>query len=166
MDTTDHERIFAQWLSDHRGIVVKVARSFTSSHVDTEDLVQEILLRVWQSVPSYRGDAKASTWIYRIALNRALTWNKVEKRQMPSRQLIEVADLAAVDPLDGRRKLAAVFERLRTLPEVDRSLMLMSLDGFSYAEMGEVCGMTATNVGARLTRARSRLMDDDAEETS
>ena len=68
MNDADHEQLFRSWLRDYRGIVVKVASSFTSSASDRDDLVQEILLRVWAAMPTYRAEARPGTWIYRIAL--------------------------------------------------------------------------------------------------
>lgn len=154
----DNEAVFAEWMRLHRGVVIKVARSFTSTPEDRDDLIQEILIRVWASVDNYRGEAKVSTWIYRVALNRALTWQRSDsKRRSHQQSLIDAADLAGTERADDAVRLDAVYAAIRLLPWVDRALMLLSLDGFSYAEMADVVGLSETNVGARLSRARSRL---------
>lgn len=158
----DDQKIAAM-ISDHRGIVVRVARSFASSPEDQEDLVQDILLRTWAARESFRGESKPSTWLYRVALNQALTWQRGEtKRRKNRQQLIEVpAETAASDP-DKSHRLGELYELIRTLPQIDRSLVVLSLDGFSYREIAEIVGVSESNVGARLSRARSRLRAADA----
>lgn len=157
-DKPSNEALFADWLRDHRGIVVKVARSFTVDAADSDDLIQEILIRVWASIDNYRGESKTSTWIYRVALNRALTWKRDESTRRSRQDLSpEIADHAATGESDDGLKLDALYGHIRRLPEIERSLVLLSLDGFSYAEMADIVGMTESNVGARLSRARTKL---------
>jgi len=156
----DIDALFADWLENHRGIVIKVARSFATGS-DVEDLVQEILVRLWKSAETFRGESAASTWIYRVALNRALTWKRDEgAKSARLKPVAEIADFAAPDAGPGAQRLEQVYASLRGFPEIDRSLLLLSLDGFSYAEMAEITGITATNVGARLSRARTRLFNE------
>lgn len=157
MNKDTQEAQFAEWLRDHRGIVVKVARSFATGR-DVDDLVQEILLRLWQSAKTFRGDAAPSTWVYRIAINRALTWRRDQASSTGRTQSIaEIADVPALEANPISERLEQVYAAIRTLPEIDRTLLLLSLDGFSYADMADITGMTSTNVGARLSRARTRL---------
>jgi len=160
MSTQTQDALFGEWLENHRGIIVKVARSFATGK-DLEDLVQEILVRLWKSADTFRGESSAATWIYRVSLNRAMTWQRDEARTSSrSRPVAEIADFAAPDAGPGAQRLQHVYAILRTFPEIDRSLVLLSLDGFSYAEMATITGMTATNVGARLSRARTRLLNE------
>jgi len=99
MDQDIQNARFVEWLEDHRGIVVKVARSFATGR-DVDDLVQEILVRLWKSASTFRGDSAPSTWIYRVALNRALTWQRDEKaRRARTRPVAEIADFAAPSTL-------------------------------------------------------------------
>jgi len=159
MDTDTQNAQFASWLENHRGIVIKVARSFAAGS-DVDDLAQEILVRLWSSVESFRGESSAATWIYRVALNRALTWQRDEKKKSVSLPIAEIADFAAPDTAPAMQRLEQVYANLRRFPEIDRSLLLLSLDGFSYAEMAEITGISTTNVGARLSRARARLLTE------
>lgn len=146
-------------MHDHRGIVVKVARSFTTHPQDSDDLIQEIMIRVWASLESFRGESKASTWIYRIALNRALTWKRDESSRTHHQDLSpELAERPAAGEPDDALRLQELYAHIRRLGEIDRSLMLLSLDGLTYVEMAEVLGITESNVGARLSRARARLV--------
>ncbi len=150
----DQQKVFDQWMADHQGIIVKIVRSFTHHPADSEDLTQDISLALWRSIPSFRGDAKPSTWIWRIALNQAISWRRAARD--------EHIDLDTVSPVtrDGAADAVMVdriFEAIRTLAPIDRSIIMLSLEGFSYAEISTMTGLTQTNVGARLTRTRTRL---------
>lgn len=159
MNDADHEPLFRSWLRDYRGIVAKVASSFTLSASDRDDLIQEILLRVWAAMPTYRAEARPGTWIYRIALNRALTWRDDESRS-------RCRNVPLLNPVDPREtgegpseQIEQLYAEIRRLDGIDRSLVLMSLDGCSYREMAEVMGMSESHVGVRLTRARKTLTE-------
>ena len=136
--------------------MLKVVRSFTASAEDFHDLFQEILLQIWISMPKYRGEAKVSSWIYRVALNKALTWDLAEeKRRERHLPLVELPELQAPD--DDRVLLDSLYAAIRTLKEVDRSLVLLHLDGFTYEEIAAILGMTQSNVGVRIMRAKAAL---------
>src|SRR5215471_2989854 len=76
-----NEAVFRRWLDEHLGLMLKVVRAFATSHQDQEDLFQETLMQLWRSIPSFKGDSKETTWIYRVAFNTALAWNRSEKKR-------------------------------------------------------------------------------------
>lgn len=155
-----NESNFRNLLREHQAIVRKVARAFTRSNEDREDLTQEILLRVWMSMPSFRAECQVSTWIYRIALNRALTWQRdLKSRPNVLTTEIEVAERQVDWVSDENEMVERMYEAIRTLDDVDRSLILMALDKCTYQEIAEVMGITANCVGVRLSRAKKRLGD-------
>ena len=89
------ETLFKTWLYEHGAIVLKVARAYTLTPEEREDLAQEILLQVWRSLPRFEGRASAHTWFYRVALNTALGWQRKERRRRERHQpLIAVEDMA------------------------------------------------------------------------
>ena len=147
--------VFIEWMTDHRGVIMKVVRGFTTTNADADDLYQNIAMALGRSISSFRGDAKPSTWIWRIALNQAITWQRSAK-PAPS-EVDEVIDLPAPNRADDGFLVDRIFNAIQALSPVDRSLIMLSLEGFSYAESAEITGLTETNVGARLTRARTRL---------
>lgn len=161
----DRESLFKTWLEEHRGIVVKVTRSFAPVPADAADLQQEMLLQLWTSLSSYAGQAKHSTWIYRVCLNTALTWRRGASRR--TRHLEPEADIArlpieAASPADraGEEELLdKLYAAIHALPMFDRVLMLLALDGLAYREIAEITGLTENHVGVSLTRARQRLAE-------
>src|SRR4051812_448892 len=99
---------------EHGGAVLKVARAYTLTAEDCQDLVQEILLQVWRSLPQFQGRASPSTWFYRVALNTALGWHRKERRrQVRQRPILEVEDLPVAGPDSAQQALRReVVERL------------------------------------------------------
>ncbi len=155
---SQHET-FAQWMADHQGIIVKIVRGFTPTPAEADDLTQEIAIDVWRSVPRFRGDSKVSTWIWRIALNRAISWKRGAKADE-----INLDDIGntttmsrSTDQADAAVDVNHIYQAIRTLNLLDRCLVMLSLEGYRYDEMADITGITETNVGARLSRARQKL---------
>ena len=165
MTVTEQEQLFRQWLSAHQSLLWRVARSFASSSQDQEDLIQDILLQLWQSAPTFRGESKESTWIYRLAFNTALVWQRGEKRRRLKHEafFMQASSAGEASSADAEKEKVERLERLyaaiRGLPRLEASLTLMLLDGLSYREMGEVLGISENHVGVRLHRIRKQLTD-------
>lgn len=118
-------------------------------------------MAVWRARPRFRGDSTAATFVYRVAHNTALTWRRSETRRRRRHQALEIELVHR--PSGDEPAQAALLDRLygaiRSLPPLDRSLVLLSLDGRSYADIADIHGLSPTNVGARLNRLRRRLID-------
>lgn len=159
VDIAEQQQKFADWLREHGAIVHHVVNGFASGD-DRNDLLQEVLLAVWKSIPAFRGQAKPTTYLYRVSHNAALTWIRTEKNyrrrvdQHGASAHGEFAD--ATDPLTDER-LAQVYAAIHQLKPLDRSLILLSLDGLSYREMAEVLGISESNVGVKLNRIKTQL---------
>lgn len=159
----DHASLFQGWLKEHRGIVVKVARSFAQTRSDAADLQQEAMLQLWMSLGSYTGQAKPSTWVYRVCLNTALTWRRSATRRKrrfePEADVTNVATLAAspAEQAGEQELLDRLYAAIHALPDSDRALVLLSLDGLAYREIADITGLNENQVGVALTRARKRL---------
>ena len=159
------ESQFKRWLQEYGGTVIKVARAYTFAAEDCEDLVQEILLQVWRSLPQFQGRASASTWVYRVALNTALGWHRKEgRRRLRHQPLLEPEELPVPGPdsaeeLQQREVVERLYAAIRQLPKADAALVLLFLDDLSYRQMAEVLGISEGNVGVKLNRAKKALSE-------
>lgn len=162
---TDEElaQRYEDWLRKHGGIVLKVARAYTLGEQEREDLAQEILLQIWRSLPRFEDRSSPSTWIYRVALNTALGWHRKEGRRRARHEpWLTVEDVptgqADNDSQIGQRELVEqLYSAIHQLPKADAALVLLYLDDLSYREMAEVLGLSESNVGVKLNRARKAL---------
>ncbi|MBL9211968.1 MAG: sigma-70 family RNA polymerase sigma factor [Opitutaceae bacterium] len=163
MTTDEQNRHFQAWLDRHAAVLHHVANGFAEPG-DRPDLMQELLLAVWRAVPAFRGGALTSTFVYRVAHNAALTWRRTRKnyaQRLARFEAMAAAEPAAPCPAVTDRTpeaLEQVYAAIRQLPPVDRSLILLHLDGVSYAGIAEIHGLSETNVGARLTRLKQKLV--------
>ncbi len=163
MNSSDHEAQFRRWLDEHSGLFFKVVRSFTMGPPDSDDLLQEILLQIWLALPGFRSESKPTTWLYRVALNSALAWKRREtKHRDRGRALpltVDVVDERATtgESSAGHEAVERLYEAVRALAPADRALVLLYLDGLSYADMAEVIGISESNVGVRLNRLKKSL---------
>jgi RNA polymerase sigma factor (sigma-70 family) len=162
MQAAEQHLLFDRWLAEHAAVLHHVANGFAEG-ADRADLMQELLLAVWRAVPAYRGGAQSSTYIYRVAHNAALTWKRTQRnyRQRLDRFEALEAPASVASAVDGREgeALRHLYAAIRRLPPVDRSLILLHLDGVSYAGMAEIHGLTESNVGVRLNRLKQKLTD-------
>jgi RNA polymerase sigma-70 factor (ECF subfamily) len=165
------ESLFKSWLFEHEGAVFKVARAYTLTSDDCQDLAQEILLQVWRSLPQFQGRSRPATWFYRVALNTALTWHRNEHRRRARHQpVFEMEDLA-VAGLDSsqemvqREAVERLYAAIRQLPGTDAALVLLYLDDLGYRQMAEILGISESNVGVKLNRAKKALGELMKEES-
>lgn len=160
MNAEAQETLFRRWLAEHAGLMWKVVRAFTATSQDAEDLMQEILLQLWSSAPAFRGEAKESTWIYRVSFNTALVWHRDEKRRkMKHEAFLKLNVLPEASSAQDDGLVQMLYTAIRQLPKLDASLALMHLDGLSYREMGDVLGISENHVGVKLNRIRKQLSE-------
>src|SRR6185369_8919871 len=116
---------------------------------------------------AFRGDASVPTWMYRVALNTALAWTRKEGRHQRGKESFEgMEGLLTTSPTEGRDpRVEWLYHQIAQLKEVDRSVALLLLDGFSYKEIAAITGLTESNVGVKINRIKSALADKRPEET-
>ena len=164
MTPHEQESIFRRWLSDHQGLLRRVVTSFAPTSEDQEDLLKETLLQAWISLPGFRGDSKDTTWLYRLAFNTAMVWQRKEQRRRVKHEAF--SNFVAHEPAPPNNSPAVdelieqLYRAIRDLPKLEASLALMHLDGLSYREMGEVLGILENHVGVRLHRVRKQLAEN------
>lgn len=150
------EQRFLDLMREHQRIVLRLASLYANDAEERKDLEQEVLLQAWKGFPSFRGEAKFSTWLHRVALNTILTQKRrpavVERQEGLDRSPHAVHDpRPALDDADRLR------HALRQLPETDRALIALHLEGFDNGEVAGILGITANHVGVKLHRIKSRL---------
>jgi RNA polymerase sigma-70 factor (ECF subfamily) len=171
MNSLEQKAIFDAWLRDYAGILHHVANGFATG-ADRHDLMQELMLALWRAVPAFRAASLASTFIYRVTHNAALTWKRAERgyrRRLDTFEEQQPPAAAAPDhpPDDGpAERLELLYGAIRALEPVDRSLVLLQLDGVSYADIAAIHGITESNVGVRLNRIKQKLTAILQEKTS
>lgn len=140
----------------HSATLNRIARAFAAP-ADENDLLQEILLALWKAAPAFRGESSARTFVYRVALNRALTWRRRDRlRLWRFHNPFPEAELPASSPRDDR--LDQLYGAIRSLDLLDRGLILLSLEGLSYRDIATLHGTSEGNIGVRLSRIRAKLV--------
>jgi RNA polymerase sigma-70 factor (ECF subfamily) len=150
---------FLALLNEYRGAVHRVCRNYANGVDDREELLQEIVYQLWRAFPSYRREAAPITWIYRIALNTAITAIRRRTRRPPHVPLEGAPEPSAPSAGSDSGQVELLYRAMRRLGDVERALLVCYLDGLSYREIGDVLGISETNVGARLSRTRARLQE-------
>jgi RNA polymerase sigma-70 factor, ECF subfamily len=168
MHDPERDRIFNEWLAGHKGILFKVVHAYAFEHADRQDLFQEIAVQVWRSVDAFRGDSSVPTWMYRVALNTAIAWTRKQDRHRRGKEPLDgMEDLLTTASAEGRDpRVEWLYHQIAKLKDVDRSVALLLLDGFSYKEIAAVIGLTESNVGVKINRIKSALADKRMEETT
>lgn len=156
---------FLNWIRNYSKIIYRIVRISEHDTSNQKDLYQDILFQLWRSIPQYKGQSKESTWIYRVALNTAMVWQRKEKKDRDftrnSLTSIEWPVDELTDNIENEEdyKLNLLYKAITELPESDRALILMQLDGLSYKEMADVTGLSETHIGVKLNRIKMKLID-------
>jgi RNA polymerase sigma-70 factor (ECF subfamily) len=160
MSSTESEQRFDRLLAEYGAGLARVAGSYTNSVSDRDDLVQEIALAVWQALPRFRGECSERTFLYRIAHNRAIS-HLASGRQRAETEPVEVPDRApSVEAKLAREQQGERLQHaVRRLPVLYRQVVTLILEGMEYGEIAQILGISESNVGARLTRARQMLRE-------
>ena len=153
----DKEHQFELLVREHKRTIYTVCYMFSHNKTEVEDLFQEVLIRLWNGFDHYEGRSSARTWVYRVALNTAINQDKKERRRIETVPLtVDIDPFEADDPKTQRvRKLHDLISQLEL---IDRSLVLLWLEGIPYDEIGAIIGITPNNVGVRLARIKEKLV--------
>ncbi len=156
---------FKDIVRKYNGIFYKIARSYTETEVDFEDLYQEMLIQLWQSFPSFKGHSKQSTWIYRVSLNTAISYNRKKKKRITTSEIPDIGNDISIEYSDDReQKIELLYKCIYQLSKNDRALVLLHLEGKQYDEIGEVMGLSTSHVGVKLLRIRKKLQNSLIQE--
>ena len=148
------EKEFLSQLKEHQNIIYKLVHLYASSEEDKKDLYQEILFQAWKTYSSFRGEAKFSTWLYRLSLNTIFTIQRKTNRIDYTDTAKYEEQLTTVAVNDEKERL---YKAIRTLSETERAIISLHLDGYDNREVSELLGISANLVGVKLHRAKQQL---------
>jgi RNA polymerase sigma-70 factor (ECF subfamily) len=153
---------FKPIIDEYHPILYKIGRSFTRHRADFDDLYQEMLIQIYQSLKSFRGEARISTWLYRVALNTAMTYNRNNHKKHNKVAATDMTELEQQEePLsaahDKDQRVEMLYQAINELKKDDRAMILLHLEGKQYDEIAEIMGISKTNTGVKLMRIRKRL---------
>ena len=147
---------FLNIIEENKKLIYKASRIYCDSVIDKNDLFQEIIANLWKAYPEFKGNSKISSWIYRIALNTAITWFRDYSKH---RRHIEYNNFIPIVSNDN--ELEDVYEQLYSaiehLGKIDRAVILLQLEGYSYDDISEIIGLTKTNVATKINRIKLKL---------
>lgn len=163
--TANHDR-FLTLVEEHKGILYKVANAYCPNREDRHDVIQEIVIQLWRSFDRFDGRCRFSTWMYRIAVNVAISFYRSEHSRLHDTVPIEefALDLAVADRVleEAGDNIRLLYQFINRMDELSRALMLLYLDGYSHEEMAVVLGISATNVATKINRLKQKLQRDFA----
>ena len=153
----EHQKKFKKFIEEHTGIITKICSVYTDGQEEFKDYYQEVTLQLWRSFDTFRGDAKISTWVYRIALNVCLSQVRKKKRKVKTTTLENIQVATDNEDKEKEEKVALLYRSVKQLKEAERALILLYLDDKSYKEIADILGLTVTNVGAKVNRIKTKL---------
>src|SRR5690606_7035856 len=153
---------FTELIESNQGIVHKVCRIYSDSPEAHEDLFQEIVLQLWKSFDSFKGDSKFSTWMYRVGLNTAITLIRKKNKLIPTSSIDgqPYFDLKAVEHDDEKEeRLKLLYKAIKKLNDVERALVLLYLEDMPYKEIAQTLGISEVNARVKMNRAKDKLKE-------
>lgn len=153
------EKEFLQIITENQGIIHKVCSIYCDLEEDRRDLFQEILVQLWKSYPSFRSESKFSTWMYRVALNTAITSFKKDKRQ-PDKSGISYENLQLAEEMYDIRteeQIRVLNKAVSQLTGIEKSIILLFLEDKRYEEIAEITGITQNYVRVKMNRIKKKL---------
>ena len=151
--TTENDTQFMEMIRQNEGVIYKVASFYTDIDHPIGDLYQEVVLNLWKAFPSFRGESKYSTWIYRIALNTCVSFYRRSKRNMA---YVDIS-VDVPDEVENNEQIQELYKLINRLGKIERALVLLYLDDKSYKEIAEITGLSVTNVATKLSRIKDKL---------
>lgn len=162
MSGMDNSDSFAPILERNKGIIHKIARAYCQNEEVRKDLIQEMTIQIWRSTPHYNHQFKLSTWIYRICLNVAISWHRKQTTGQMNMISLDERGNGIHEPEgsgDLDQNIETLYRFISELKELERAIMILYLEEKSYREIGEILGITETNVATKINRIKSKLKE-------
>jgi len=153
------EHKFVTDLESNQNIVHKICSLYTNNRDAHNDLFQEITIQLWKAYPKFRGDSKFSTWMYRVALNTAITLYRKSKRRVQTQDYESVIFKIKADEYDEteEQQLKLMYKAIKQLNDIDKALVFLYLEEKNYAEISETLGISEVNARVKMNRIKTKL---------
>jgi RNA polymerase sigma-70 factor (ECF subfamily) len=157
--TKELEHSFVEQLQKHQNIVHKVCRLYTNNQDAHNDLFQEISIQLWRAYPKFRGDAKFSTWTYRVGLNTAITLYRKSKRTINTQAFDNVEFKIKAEDYDDteEQQLKILYQAVHQLNDIEKALVFLYLEDKDYREISETLGISEVNARVKMNRVKKKL---------
>lgn len=155
------EHKFVKQLEENQNIVHKICRLYTNDKDSHNDLFQEITIQLWKAFPKFRGDSKFSTWMYRVALNTAITLYRKSKRRVQTQDFEGVSFKISSEAYDDtvEEQLKLMYTAVKTLNDIDKALVFLYLEDKNYREISDTLGISEVNARVKMNRIKNKLRD-------
>ena len=153
------EHSFVAQLEENQNIVHKICRLYTNNSDAHNDLFQEITIQLWRAYPKFRGESKFSTWMYRVALNTAITLYRKSKRSISTQDFEGVSFKIATEEYDNteEKQLSLMYSAVKELNDIDKALVFLYLEDKNYKEISETLGITEVNARVKMNRIKEKI---------
>ncbi len=157
--TKELEHKFVSDLEKHQNIIHKVCKLYTNNQDAHNDLFQEITIQLWRAYPKFRGEAKFSTWMYRVSLNTAITLYRKSKRRVQTQDFDSVLFKIEATEYDDteEEQLRLMYKAIRKLSDIEKALIFLYLEDKNYKEIAETMGITEVNARVKMNRVKTKL---------
>jgi RNA polymerase sigma factor (sigma-70 family) len=159
MEVKEKSKLFQELIEQHKGILYKVARTYCQNEDDRHDLIQEIMIQLWQSFHKYNDKFRITTWMYRISINVAISYYRKNEARKNSNAALndEVSEIKEEERAETEEHLTLLDQFINELKELDKALILLYLEEKSHYEIAEILGISAANVGTKIGRIKDKL---------
>lgn len=161
MEAKEQHLLFLQIIEQNKGILYKVARTYCQNEGDRQDLIQEIMIQIWQSLHKYNNEFKITTWLYRISLNVAISYYRKNLVSLNNNlQLTEdICQIKEDVYTEKELQLSMLDQFISEMKELDKALILLYLENKSHNEIAEILGISVSNVGTKVGRIKHKLKE-------
>jgi len=164
-----NKALFSELINNHKGIIFKVVNSYCANHGDKQDLAQEIIITLWMSFDKYDPQYKFSTWMYRVALNVAISYFRKDKKHHDNVSMEENCIFNIVDMKDDDSKnedIKQLYFFINQLDKLNRAIMLLYLENESHKDIADSLGISKSNVATRISRIKESLKQQFMQQAS
>jgi RNA polymerase sigma-70 factor (ECF subfamily) len=155
------EKEFVGKLETNQNIVHKICRIYANGEAAHKDLFQEITIQLWKAYPKFRGDSKFSTWMYRVALNTAITLYRKQKRRVKTQDWDQYSFKIKAEEYDDttEQNLKLMYQAIKELNDIDKALVFLYLEDKNYTEISDALGISEVNARVKMNRVKKKLKE-------